>query len=347
MAKTKNIRPTPTGYQIRIRRKDFTYKETIRGKTKSALTEAIKRRDYLLARLETGLSVEREKSDIQLFGEVAQDYLDTLDARESTVREYFRILNGWWMELWKTPIQEITGADIKRVLAKMPVTSKTKKNRLIPLYGVFNHAETTPPKIKLSRQQKAAVDRYTPQEREKLLDRLEGQAKVYFSILFGCGLRPGEGLGLQWGDYSGETLLVSKSISKRKLGPTKTSVRRKVYVPTWVRPILGSHTTRFTGGYIFTNTKGGPHLDTDYFNREWRTAHDKSRIPYRIPYACRHTRAAELLSAGVQPAVAAKQLGHSVEMFLRVYSEFIEEYSNQDMSLLEGIGHSLGTESAK
>jgi len=59
-------------------------------------------------------------------------------------------------------------------------------------------------------------------------------------------------------------------------------------------------------------------------------------LAYRIPYCCRHTRAAELLSKGVMPARAAKELGHSVEMFLNVYSEFIEEYSDEDVSLLEG-----------
>ena len=62
------------------------------------------------------------------------------------------------------------------------------------------------------------------------------------------------------------------------------------------------------------------------FNAAWKKAHDKARIPYRIPYACRHTRAAELLSTGVLSAKAAKQMGHSVAVFLRIYTELIEEY---------------------
>lgn len=344
MAGIKNIRPTPGGYQIRIRTRGNAYTETVKGKTKSTLAEAIKRRDYLLARIEAGLPLKDEKTALRLFGETAEEYLDTLEGRDSTVIEYYRILNNFWRDLWNIPIQEITGADLKRILAGMKVSSKTKGNRLIPVYGVFKYAEIPSPSVKIRKDQSQKIERYSPKEREDLLSRLCGQEKVYFSLLFGTGVRPGEALALTWQDYDGTKIEVTKSISKRRLGPTKTGVRRTVYVPRWVRPILNGHTTRFAGGYIFVNSHGTPYLDTDIFNSAWRDAHRRSRIPYRIPYTCRHTRAAELLSAGVQPAAAAKQLGHSVEMFLRVYSEFIEEYSNQDMTLFDGIGHGVGTE---
>ena len=89
------------------------------------------------------------------------------------------------------------------------------------------------------------------------------------------------------------------------------------------------------GGYIFVNSLGAHYRDTDVFNDAWRAAHRRARIPY----TCRHTRAAELLSTGVDPADAAKQLGHTVEMFLRTYSEWIEEYhQNRDKLRFEGIG---------
>lgn len=43
-------------------------------------------------------------------------------------------------------------------------------------------------------------------------------------------------------------------------------------------------------------------------------------ICYRSPYETRHTYATMMLMAGVTPAYRARQLGHSVEMFLRNYS---------------------------
>ena len=52
---------------------------------------------------------------------------------------------------------------------------------------------------------------------------------------------------------------------------------------------------------------------------------------YRIPYAARHTRAAELLSMGLLAPDAAVNMGHSTAVFLNTYSEFINEYAaNQD-----------------
>lgn len=69
----------------------------------------------------------------------------------------------------------------------------------------------------------------------------------------------------------------------------------------------------------------------------WRQALSDCRLPDRDPYACRHTRAAELLSTGVNHAEAAAQLGHNVAMFTWLYSEWIEAYAQRkDFSHLEG-----------
>lgn len=341
------IRPSGSGLLIRIwKSRKLVYHETLPCQdptARTSITAAVRRREWLISRLNLGLSVGLEAGDVKLFEEVAQEYLDTLEGRDSTLVEYHRILNNFWYPaLSTTPLNEITGAKIKKVMSGWGVSTKTKKNRLNPLYGVFKYAEIQPPKIKFQRSEKKRVERYTPAERDKVLSKLAGQAKVYFQLLFATGLRPGEALALEWSDYNGEYLNVSKSISKRRLGPTKTGNRRRVYVPGWVRPCLNAHTTRFSGGAIFQNSDGRHCLDTDLFNRAWKMAHTKARIPYRIPYTCRHTRAAELLSVGVHPARAAKELGHSTEMFLRVYSEFIDEYSQEDTSLLEGVAKNRG-----
>ena len=121
-----------------------------------------------------------------------------------------------------------------------------------------------------------------------------------------------------------------------------------MYVPTWVRGILNEHPTRFAGDWIFVNEAGSHYRDTDALNEAWRKAHKKVRVPYRVPYVCRHTRAAELLSIGITPADAAKQMGHSPEMFLRIYSEFLEQYSKQqDRGRFEGVGLSVAKLQAK
>ena len=57
---------------------------------------------------------------------------------------------------------------------------------------------------------------------------------------------------------------------------------------------------------------------------------------YRPPYNTRHTYATMMLMAGMTPALCAKQLGHSVEMFLRTYAKWIDGGQNAlEMGRLE------------
>lgn len=119
-------------------------------------------------------------------------------------------------------------------------------------------------------------------------------------------------------------------------GSTKTSVRRSVAVEHWLRPMLDNCPTRFAGGPILVNTIGTRHCDSNDFNIAWRKAHTRARVPYRISYTLRHTRAAELLSRDVSIPLAAEQLGHSTAMFLNTYSGFMREYSAEKLDKLVG-----------
>ena len=82
--------------------------------------------------------------------------------------------------------------------------------------------------------------------------------------------------------------------------------------------------------YVFRNTFDRPCLDADDFNEAWNAALKQCRMTYRRAYNCRHTRASEMLMAGVEPAFAAKQLGHSTEMFLKTYADWISGVKDRD-----------------
>ena len=321
------------------------HSETLKGDpTSTALLSAAKnRRQWLASRLTLGLPLVEGEVDSLLFEDVAQGYLNTLDAKHSSHISCENILNFYWMPVFTGwPLQEITTRKIKETLATFDIANKTKRNVLTPLRGVLDHGEVNPNpcnsiKIKRRKGRGGSPNSYTPQQRDKLMatlgklmlpDWFQGQPQAYFALLFGCGLRPcGEPLALLWPDYDGTYVHISKQITKSKFQPyTKTDVKRKVYVPTSVKRYLNKLPSRFEGGHIFLNSQGNPFLDTDHMNDAWREAHKKARIPYQEPYACRHTRASELLSTGVDAGDAAKQLGHSIEMFHRIYAEWIEEF---------------------
>lgn len=337
----------PSGAGIRIsvwRGRQRVYDETIPGDplSKAFVKRCAKRREWVKARLKLGLPIYEDDSDERLFKTARLDFIETIDAKPSSVKSMQSHINHYWKVLDGLALSQINEQVIRRVLSSHDVTNKTKKNALETLRVLLSHAGVEPNpcnKVKLKRHQRPAIERYQPSERDRLIAELSGQFKVYFAVLFGTGLRPGEALALLWDDYDGQTLWVEKQMVRRRLERfTKTNRPRRVYVPEWVRPILENHGTRFRGGYIFQQTTkdGEPHKCAREFNKAWQSAHERLRIPYRIPYVCRHTRAAELLTTGVNPADAAQQMGHSVDMFLHRYSDWVESMNpNRDWSRFE------------
>lgn len=338
------LEPHGNGIRVRIwKHGKLFYSETLAGNPykKADLTAATKYRGELKQRLALGLPLHTGDTDItnEFMGNLAQTFLETLDADWSTLLSYKSALDKYWLPAFNRHlITDIRISDIKKVLRKAPVCNKTKKNILIPLRGVFTMAMddgmiTNNPvaAIRIKKHQKPKIQRFTLKEREAILNASSGQTLVYFAILFGCGMRPGEILALKWEDLEGEKFHVHKSIVRRQLkSTTKNHEARRVFIPTRTRQIIKEHTTRWKKSYILLNTIDGPHLDTDVFNKQWQATLAALKIPYRIPYTCRHTRAAELLSAGVEPGKAAKQMGHTLEMFYRTYAEWIDDYTDKD-----------------
>jgi len=338
-----------------IRIKVFRHGKTVQSETlKGDLSHrhvkaALARRKELEAAYILG--VPSESGIVWIFRDAAQDYLNSFDAKHSTVKSYRDIIKRYWMPCFgNLPASAITTAMIKRELASMkkvkepdvPLTNKTKKNVLLPLRAVFDHCEMNPnpaAAIKIRKSQPPVIDRYLPDERDRLLSALSktrasepDQVVAYFALMF-MALRPGEVLGLKWSDWDGDNLRVERQIVKRQMvDSTKTSHSRRVFIPMWVRPLLLKLETRFRRGHIFTQANGEHHKDTRVFDRAWKRAHFVTLIHYRRPYDCRHTRAAELLSADLPAAACAKQMGHSVQMFHQVYSEWIDEYSPREIS---------------
>lgn len=358
----KWLDPHGDGIRIRMRVKGQTYTEIVPGDYYNPrdLAAAEKRAIEVNGRLKLGLSAELASDQRgSTFIDDCQSYLNALGADFSVSVDYERSLNKYWVPAFgRVMTADITTKAIRAIITSMETSGKRKQNVLGPLKGVFDHADIRPNpadiKIKIRASEKPKIQRFKPDERGHLMRELEKtgnyQLIAYFAMLFGCGLRPGgEPLGLKWSDYNGELLHVHRTIVRCRIkNTTKTHHDRHVYVPEWVRPYINRLPSRLAGDWLFLNTIGGPLLDTKILNRLWVKIFDTKsikhthRMEYRIPYVCRHTRAAELLSRKVDVAEAASQMGHSVQMFLNTYSEFIKEYSDdKGYSHLEGVSPEL------
>jgi len=311
--------------------------------SEAGLRKAIAARDSWIEKLSHG---EQRYDSAIPFGNIAQSYLDQSDIKPSTRQTYKQILTQYWMpSLAVKPIYTIRPSHIREILAGHSVSQKTKRNALIPLRGVFDLAIeeeliTGNPvdAIRLKKHQKPPIIRFTPAEKESLLSKLDGEPLFFFTVAFETGMRTGEILGLRWEDITSDTITLTRAIVRRRLADLKNSKVRSVFVSPRLSKTLQNHPRRFAGGFIFRNQNDGPSLDADVYNAAWRDALKRCRMTYRRAYTCRHTRASEMLMAGVEPAFAAKQLGHTTEMFLNTYADWISGVKDRDqVNLLNNI----------
>lgn len=364
----KGIEPHGKGIRIRIQHKGKKYQKTIHGNyySKSDLAAAEQERNRLKSRLALGLPIdEHEDSEFTLFAEDAQQYLNNHDTDYSTAIEYEKALNRYWLPTLGNRIsQDIPTKEIKALLATFDISRKTKRNILVPLRGVFDHAEVkpNPADIKIKPPAKTKIHRYRPKESQAVMEAIEKRndvfANCYFALLLGGGLRPGgEPLGLQWPDWDGARFHIQRTIVRGQIkSTTKNHEERYVYIPKWVRPYINALPSRFSSAWLFPHPKpkkkgADTHLyDARDYNSIFREIfNDKTikhdlKLSWQRPYVLRHTRAAELLSTGVEPVRAAQQLGHSLEMFYRIYSELIEEFRRDNDEDLEGFDRKTAPE---
>ncbi|WP_285410888.1 tyrosine-type recombinase/integrase [Variovorax sp. efr-133-TYG-130] len=124
---------------------------------------------------------------------------------------------------------------------------------------------------------------------------------------------------------------------------TKTNVARLVQLNSRAMEYLRAqkeHSFLMADGWMFPDPKTRERWVDDWTPREmyWRPTLKRLGIRYRSPYETRHTYATMLLMAGVAPAYGAKQLGHSVEMFLRTYAKWMDGGQNTvEMGKLENL----------
>lgn len=302
---------------------------------------------------------DRDTSGLPTVGQRLEDWLKLQTSLKSSTLKSYRVSINWWKQhIGDKPLAALVHSDILRALSTEPTWSgKTRNNKVIPLRRTLELAirdreiQANPlDGLEAASHQKREPDPFTLEEAEQIIRTVEatyGEAMAnYFGFKFYTGLRTGESLGLRWNsiDWPSKTMLVKEGlVMGEHVESTKTSRTRTVHLNTNALFYLKrqkAQTFMLPEGWVFVDPKTNKRWVDDWGPRNtyWEPVLRKLGMRYRSPYQTRHTYATMLLMAGVTPAFAARQMGHSVQMFINTYARWIDGAINDvEMGKLEGL----------
>jgi len=198
-----------------------------------------------------------------------------------------------------------------------------------------------------SAQRVENVDPFTVAELARILavPAVDGDLATLLELWARTGLRAGEVMGVQPQDVDLEagTVLVRRTWTRQRLGPTKTGHARRVSFGhpivedtlEW-RPradVIDTMITRIRRlkrtpldptGFLFTQPDGRP-WSSSSMNSAWRRVLAKAVVRYRPAEQLRHTVASTLLSRGA-PLLYVQAVGgwRSAGVLLKVYARWMD-----------------------
>jgi integrase len=188
---------------------------------------------------------------------------------------------------------------------------------------------------KAPRPRRKEVRPLAPATVERMRAASSPRDAALLSVLAYAGLRPGEALGLQWGDVRDNTLLIERSIALGEEKDSKTAHR----TVRLLAPLAGDlREWRLRSGrpndarHVFPSHDGGPWSKTAYQNwrrRSFGKAKLAADAPAARPYDLRHSFASLLLHEGRSVIYVARQLGHDARLTLTTYGHVIDELEDE------------------
>ena len=261
-----------------------------------------------------------------------------INCKQSTLDAMLSKLNKHWEPLFQLYIEDIKLSDIRSVEANLKhLNPKTRKNSLSDLRQVFNYAfdegliadnpclRMKPPKV-----QKKAIDSFSKEEREAILEALQGKYRAFYLCMFDSGMRTGEVQGLQWTDLQGDFVHIQRSIYRGSVTTTKTHQARKALLsPRTLTALEALKPNRFRSKWIFCPQGSDQPFATERaITLQFKAACDAAEVRYRRPYYCRHTYVTLALRAGVRPITVANQIGDRLETMQRNYADVMAEHDS-------------------
>jgi integrase len=292
-------------------------------------------------------------------GDRLDTWFETLVGKAGSTVKGYRSARDWWKaQIGHVPVRGLIKSQVLTALATEPDwTGKTRNNKMSVLRQALQLAvdddiiKINPVEaIESYDHQAPEPDPFDQDEAEAIIAGLarhyDEQVARYFGAKFFTGLRTNESLPQRWDwlDWRVKTLTVANGLVLGELtDATKTKTVRHVQLNSRA---LGYYTAQKPAtflqphGLIFPDPRTGEMWTDDEPPRElyWRPCLKRLGIRYRSPYETRHTYATMMLMAGMTPAFCARQMGHSIETFLRKYAKWIDGGRNDvEMAKLEAL----------
>lgn len=276
----------------------------------------------------------------------------------STLRGYETVTHHHLIPaLGSKRLSELRTEDVRTFVHTLAVSNQRINNILIPLRGVTADAYAEGVIERDPLQRVTGFPRNTPEVRpfdhkevQAILGATEGEIRDTLTVGFFTGLRTSELIGLRWSDVAADfrTLFIRhvRTREESKERPKTAAGRRSVKVAPIARAALQRQAERNRGKlFVFMNPRTGEPWTHDGPLRKtaWAPALSRAGVPYRKPYAMRHTFASMALSAGESPMWVAAQLGHrDTGMVFRVYGKYIPDPDSGDGQKVERLWSSDG-----
>lgn len=287
-------------------------------------------------------------------------WLEVKVAESSTLAGYQSAVKFWKPHIGGKALAMLKHSDILRAIKTRPdLSGKTVNNYVSALRSAMDLAvldkllaENPASTIESSKWQRDPPDPFDREEVERIIAYAQAKYAPTVSNLiefrFFTGLRTSEMVGLRWQsiDWNKKHLLINEAVVRGQRKQTKTNkvrlvslnsrafdalLRQKDQLPrSNVLTIAGVVVTQAApknAETVFVDPTHGEAWEDDkrFRNPFWVPMLKALGVRYRPPNNMRHTYATMMLMAGATPAYAAKQMGHSVEMFLNVYSKWLDD----------------------
>jgi len=343
----------PKGNRIKVRlyAHGREYVTTINRKPTKANIEATLReaKDWQRAlahtpwtALKARIRGDHQRAAVGTLGHYMQLVLDTAPVTEPTLINYENTYERIWSVFDERPINSILKSELQKRMAEFDYTPKSVRSAVSVLRQAFIIAQEDGVIEKLPtdnwrtpRQQRIPKAPYTEQERDALLEALEGTAYRFFLLGFYTGMRTEELLALQRVHFQKPYIVVEQIRTANRLEPrTKTHQVRKVMVPAWVWKAV----YKPFQDWQFTGVQGKPFTQQNKLMVAFQKAHEASGVERRLnragrplPYPWRSCYISIALQNGVPPQMVADQTGHDLQTMFKHYAASLPQKDTQDI----------------